>query len=115
MDEVEREAEAAEPDGARDEPEEWPPERRRAFLEALDRRRARLLGASRGIALLLIATVVVGVVLRLPESWWVPAAGAVALLGLVFRLADWKCPNCGERLGTRRPSSVCLGCGARLD
>ena len=44
-----------------------------------------------------------------------PAVGAIALFGVVFRLVDWKCPNCGERLRTRRSSSVCLGCGAPLE
>ena len=78
-------------------------------------RRRRLFRASQLIALLLIVTVAAGVVLRLPESWWMPAVGAIALLGIVFRLADWKCPNCGERLRTRRSSSVCLGCGAPLE
>jgi hypothetical protein len=113
---VDRLPEPVKPDeGEQDATEPWPPERRRAFREALHTRRARLLRVSRWIGLLLIATVAVGVVLRLPESWWVPAAGAIALFGLVFRLADWKCPNCGERLGTRRSAGVCLGCGAPLD
>lgn len=95
--------------------EEWTPERRRAFRQALDERRLRLLRASRVAAVLLIVTVAAGVVLRLPESWWMPAVGAIALFGIVFRLVDWKCPNCGERLRTRRASSVCLGCGAPLE
>jgi hypothetical protein len=94
---------------------EWTPERRRAFREALEERRQRLTRGSRVIGLLLMVTVAAGVLFRLPESWWVPAVGALALLGLVFRLADWKCPNCGERLRTRRSSSVCLGCGAPLE
>jgi hypothetical protein len=95
--------------------DEWTPERRRAFREAIEKRRLRLFRASQVIALLLIATVAAGVALRLPESWWMPAVGAIALFGIVFRLADWKCPNCGERLRTRRASSVCLGCGAPLE
>jgi hypothetical protein len=96
-------------------PAEWTEEQRRAFFEALAERRLRLLRTSRGIALLLIATVGAGVVLRLPASWWMPAVGAIAVIGTAFRLVDWKCPNCGERLRTRRASSVCLGCGAPLD
>ncbi len=96
-------------------PAEWTPEQRRAFREALAQRRRRLLRASQLVALALVATVAGGVLLRLPESWWVPAVGAIALFGVVFRLVDWKCPNCGERLRTRRSSSVCLGCGAPLE
>ncbi len=96
-------------------PDQWPPERRSAFRQALEERRRRLLRVSRLSALLLIATVAAGVVLRLPESWWMPVVGAIALFGVGFRLVDWKCPNCGERLGTRRSSSVCLGCGAPLE
>lgn len=98
-----------------DAPDEWTPERRHAFRRALEERRLRLSRASRLIALLLIVTVGVGVVLRLPESWWMPVVGATALFGIVFRLVDWKCPNCGERLRTRRSSAVCLGCGAPLE
>ncbi len=94
---------------------EWTPERRREFLRALEERRQRLLRVSRLSALLLLATVAAGVVLRLPEAWWMPIVGAVALFGIGFRLVDWKCPNCGERLRTRRASSVCLGCGAPLE
>jgi hypothetical protein len=103
------------PDAAADVVDEWTPERRRTFREALEKRRVRLVRASRLTALTLIAAVAAGVVLRLPESWWMSAVGAIALLGIVFRLADWKCPNCGERLRTRRASSVCLGCGAPLE
>ncbi len=102
-------------DRADAEPDEWTLERRRAFHEELERRRRRLFRASQLIALALVLTVAAGVVLRLPESWWMSAVGAIALLGIVFRLVDWKCPNCGERLRTRRSSSVCLGCGAPLE
>ncbi len=96
-------------------PDQWPPERRREFRLALERRRARQVQASRLLAFVLILTVAAGVLLRLPQSWWVPAVGAIALLGAGFRLANWKCPNCGERLPSRRPRSICLGCGAPLD
>ncbi len=95
--------------------EEWPQERRRALHEALAEQRLRLARASRGLGILLMATVAAGVVLRLPESWWMPAVGAIALGGIVFRLVTWKCPNCGERLATRRPGAVCGGCGAPLE
>ncbi len=98
-----------------DAPAEWTKERRRAFRESLGQRRSRLVRASQLTALLLAVTVAAGVAFRLPESWWIPAVGGIALLGLVFRLADWKCPNCGERLRTRRASPVCLGCGAPLE
>ena len=95
--------------------DEWSPEQRRAFRQALEERRLRLLRVSRVIAGLLIVTVASGVALRLPESWWMPIVGAIALFGIGFRLVAWKCPSCGERLRTRRASSVCLGCGAPLE
>ena len=78
-------------------------------------RRERQVRAGRGFAIVVIVMVAAGVVFRAPESWWVPAVGAAALLGLVFRLVNWKCPNCGERLPTRGSLARCLGCGAPLD
>ena len=39
----------------------------------------------------------------------------VALGALFFRLANWKCPNCGEGLPTRRSRPTCLGCGLPLE
>ena len=100
---------------ATDAAQEWSDERRRAFRDALEFRRLRLVRTSRVVALLLIATVAAGVVLRLPASWWMPAVGAIALFGILLRLVDWKCPNCGARLRTRRSASFCLGCGAPLE
>ena len=95
-------------------PEEWTEERRRAFRQALRVRQERQSRGGRAVGLALGVIVAAGVLLRLPEEWWVPAVGAVALAGLVFRLASWTCPNCGERLPTRR-GSICRGCGAPLD
>jgi fatty acid desaturase len=97
-----------------DPPPEWTEERRRAFREALRARQERQVRAGRGFALGLVALVAAGVLLRLPEAWWVPAVGAVALGGVVFRMANWKCPSCGERLPTRG-GSTCRGCGMPLD
>jgi hypothetical protein len=97
-----------------DVPEDWTDERRRAYHEALRERRQRQVRAGQLFGALLIALVVAGVLLRLPEAWWVPAAGAVALAGFAYRLVNWKCPSCGERLPTRG-SSRCRGCGAPLD
>jgi hypothetical protein len=77
-------------------------------------RRERVVRASRGFALALVALVTAGVLLRLPPSWWIPAVGFVALAGLLFRLVNWTCPACGERLPTRGGRS-CRGCGAPLD
>jgi rubrerythrin len=54
------------------------------------------------------------VLLRVPEEWWMPAAGIVALAAVVFRLVNWKCPACGERLPTRRAPDACPGCGLPL-
>ena len=95
-------------------PEDWDDERRRAFREALRQRRERQLRAGRLFGAVVIVLVAAGVLLRLPESAWVPAVGAAALLGLGYRLVNWKCPSCGERLPTRR-GSTCHGCGAPLD
>jgi len=97
-----------------DSPEDWTNERRRAFREALRARRERQVRAGQAFALALVVLVAAGVLLRLPEAWWVPAVGAVALAGLAYRLVNWKCPACGERLPTRG-GRVCRGCGAPLD
>jgi hypothetical protein len=97
-----------------DTPEEWTDERRRALRPALRARRERLVRGGQVVGLALVVIVAAAVLLRLPEAWWVPAVGAVALGGLVFRMANWKCPACGERLPTRG-SSMCRGCGLPLD
>jgi hypothetical protein len=101
--------------GSPDEPQNWSDERRRAYRRVVAERRERQARAGRWFALAVIALVAAGVALRAPESWWVPGVGATALLGLVFRLANWKCPNCGERLPTRGTLAHCHGCGAPLD
>jgi hypothetical protein len=93
----------------------WTDERRRALGEALRARRERQVQAGRVVGLTLVAVVAAAVLLRLPEAWWVPAVGAVALAGLVHRLVNWTCPNCGDRLPTRRDRARCLGCGAPLE
>lgn len=84
------------------------------FRKALAARRQRLQRGARVYALGLLGLVAAGVTLQLPPSWWVPAVGFVALAGLVFRMLNWTCPACGERLPTRS-GRVCLGCGARID
>lgn len=95
--------------------EEWSPERRRELRQALEVRRRRQLRGGQIIAGLLILIVATGVLLRLEPDWWIPAVGIVALAGLVFRLANWKCPACGERLPTRGSGKACPGCGLPLD
>ena len=98
----------------REAPEGWTDERRGAYRLALGARRERQVRAGQLVGLALIALVAAGVLLRLPEAWWVPAVGAVALAGLVYRMVNWTCPSCGGRLPTRR-GSACPGCGAPLD
>jgi hypothetical protein len=95
-------------------PEDWSEERRRAFRAALRERRERQLRAGRVFGIVLIVLVAGAVLLHVPESAWMPAVGALALLGLGYRLVNWKCPSCGERLPSRR-GSICPGCGAPLD
>ena len=95
-------------------PEGWDDDRRQAFREALRGRRERQVRAGQVAGLAVIVLVAAGVLLRLPEAGWVPAVGAVALIGLAYRLVNWKCPSCGERLPTRG-GSMCPGCGAPLD
>lgn len=95
--------------------DEWQGEKLRRYREALAARQARQVQAGRIFAAALALTVVAGVVFHLSESWWVPAVGAFALLAVLFRLVNWKCPNCGERLSSRRPGNRCLGCGAPLE
>lgn len=97
-----------------DSPETWTDERQRTYREALRARRELQVRAGRAFGLALILAVAAGVLLRLPEAWWVPAVGAVALGGFAYRLVNWKCPSCGERLPTRG-GRVCRGCGAPLD
>jgi hypothetical protein len=87
---------------------------RRAFREAVAARRERLVRGGRGFAAALIALVAAAVLLRVPEAWWVPAVGFVAVAGLAFRLVNWTCPACGERLPTRG-GRTCRGCGATID
>jgi hypothetical protein len=103
----------AEEDGV--EAEEWTGERLRAHRQALAARRARTAQAGRLFAVALVLTVGAGVAFRVSEEWWVPAVGALAILAVLFRLANWKCPSCGERLPGRSRRAQCLGCGAPLD
>ena len=95
-------------------PDEWSDERRREYRLAVAARGDRQQRVGRGFAIVLFVLVAASVVLRVPAAWWVPAVGAAALLGLGFRLVNWKCPNCGERLPTRGPLARCHGCGAPL-
>ena len=96
-------------------PETWTDERRRAVREAIRARRDRQVRGGRVFGFALLGLVAAGVLLRLPEAWWIPAVGAIALAGLVFRLVNWKCPACGEGLPTRGSARECPGCGAPLD
>jgi hypothetical protein len=102
-------------DALSDASDEWQGERLSSYRLALDARGERQVWAGRIFVAALVLTLFTGILLGLPESWWVPAAGAVSALALVFRLVNWKCPNCGERLAARRPGSRCTGCGAPLD
>jgi len=95
--------------------DEWRGERLRAYRDALEARRDRQAWADRVFVAAVVLALVAGVALRLPDSWWVPAVGASAALALIFRLVNWKCPHCGERLSSRRPGARCIGCGAPLE
>ena len=101
--------------GDEDTPGEWSDERRRELRRALGERRRRTRVGGQLFAGVLVALVAAGVLLRLSADWWVPAVGIVALAAFVFRLANWKCPACGEGLPTRGSGRTCHGCGLPLD
>lgn len=86
----------------------------RAYREALAARRGRLARLGKAFAVVLITLVTAAVLLRLPEAYWVPAVGFLAVAAVLVRLTNWRCPACGEPLPTRRGGS-CRGCGAALD
>jgi rubrerythrin len=90
-------------------------ERRRDLRQAVEERRQRQTLAGTVFAAAILAVVASGALLHLPEEWWMPAAGIVALAAVVFRLVNWKCPACGERLPTRRSPGACPGCGLPLE
>jgi hypothetical protein len=94
---------------------EWTSEQRREFRQALEVRRRRQVRGGQVIAGVLILIVAAGVLLRLAPDWWIPGVGVVALAGLAFRLTNWKCPACGERLPTRGSGKACPGCGLPLE
>ncbi|MCG6924947.1 MAG: hypothetical protein LJF30_06515 [Acidobacteria bacterium] len=94
---------------------EWTTEQRREFRQALEVRRRRQVRGGQVIAGALILIVATGVLLRLAPDWWIPAVGVVALAGLAFRLTNWRCPACGDRLPTRGSGKTCPGCGLPLD
>ena len=96
-------------------PTEWTAEQRRGFARAYEARRRRQILGSRATAGALLTLVAAGVLLRVDAAWWVPAVGIVALAALVFRLTNWKCPACGERLPTRGTTTSCFGCGLPLE
>ncbi len=96
-------------------PSEWSEEKRRELRRSLEERRRRQARAGQLIAGGLIAVIAVGILFRLPQDWWIPAVGIVALAGLVFRLTNWKCPACGEGLPTRGSGRICRGCGLPLE
>ena len=93
----------------------WTAEQRRGFARAYEVRRRRQIISGRIAAGALLALVTTGVLLRLDAAWWIPAVGLVALAALVFRLTNWKCPACGERLPTRSAATSCFGCGLPLE
>jgi hypothetical protein len=96
-------------------PNEWTSEEQKAFRRAFHERRRRQVLAGQAFTGVLIALVSLGVLLRIPSTWWVPAVGLVAAAGLVFRLTNWKCPACGEVLPTRGVARACPGCGLPLE
>lgn len=108
-------ADPVEPGGSGPSIPAWTDEERRSFAAQVEALRARQLRAGRVFAAAVAGIVAAGVILRLPEVWWVSGVGVVALAGLVFRLALWTCPRCGERLPSRGARRICLGCGGPLE
>lgn len=96
-------------------PAKWTAEQRQGFARAYEVCRRRQITSGRATAGALLALVAAGVLLRLDAAWWVPAVGIVALAALIFRLTNWKCPACGERLPTRSTRTSCFGCGLPLE
>jgi rubrerythrin len=95
--------------------EEWSAEQRRELRRALEVRRRRQVVSGQWVAGVLLALVAGGVLFRVDAEHWIPAVGIVALAALAFRLTNWKCPGCGERLPTRSAKSACPGCGLPLE
>jgi len=93
----------------------WTEEQRRGFVRAYEVRRRRQILSGQVFAGVLIALVTGGVVLRIDGGYWIPAVGVVALAALAFRLTNWKCPACGERLPARSARTSCFGCGLPLE
>jgi hypothetical protein len=96
-------------------PGSWSEEQLRDFARELAVRRRRQLRSGQLFAGVLITLVAGGVLFRVDPAYWIPAVGVVALGALLFRLTNWKCPNCGEGLPTRRSRPTCLGCGLPLE
>jgi hypothetical protein len=96
-------------------PPEWTDEKRRELTRALQVRRRRQIVSGQIVAGVLLALVAGGVLFRVDSGYWIPAVGVVALGALAFRLTNWKCPACGERLPTRSSSRSCFGCGLPLE
>jgi len=82
----------------------------RAYADAVAARRQHLRQAAVLGMIALAAVVGTGVALRLPEGFWVTAAGTLALALLAARFVLWKCPACGAQLPGRGGGNACLGC-----
>ncbi len=87
--------------------EDW----RAAF--AVRKRRQRTVATA--FAAVVAAVVVAAGAFRVSADYWMPALGGFGIAALFFSLANWKCPACGETLSTRRSTTACPGCDARLE
>jgi rubrerythrin len=80
---------------------------------AVRKRRQKLAATAFVVAASSVA--ILGSALHVAPEYWMPVLGGLAAVGLLFSVANWKCPACGGALSTRRSNETCPECGARLE